>query len=133
MQRGGVVVRNDQPGVKGLAHAVAREVPHHAVLESFGVGLDDSPDHVDLASRLHRLDATFHGDARPLDQERRFIVNLPDGEARVGVSVDPIEVGSHVNVHDVTLVQDGGVRDPVADHFDDGRADRFRESLIVQW
>ena len=118
--------------MEGLAHAVAGVVAHDAVLEAPGVLLDDAPDDIDFAARPHGLDAALHGRARALDEGGRFRIDPTDRERGVGVAVDTIEVGGHVQVDQVALAQLRRIRDAVADDLVDRRADRLGESHVAQ-
>src|SRR5699024_4418977 len=94
---GVVVVGDDQTGVELRTHTVAGEVADHAVTETFGVGLDDTADHIDPASGAARLDAAHHGFLRAFDQEAVLLGDVPGQEGGVGVTMHTVLVGGDVD------------------------------------
>ena len=118
--------------MEGLAHAVARVVAHHPVVEALGVFLDHSADDIDFATGPHRSDPALHRSARALDERSRPSVDLADRVGRVRVAVDAVEIGGDVQVDEVALLEDGRVGDAVADDLVDRGADRFGEAHVAQ-
>src|SRR6478735_9477934 len=120
---GRVVVRDDQPGVEGLADAVPGEIPDDAVAEALGVGLDGPADHVDFAAGSHRPDGPAQRLFRALDQQPGFLVDVADEEGVVGVAVHAADERRDVDVENVAVLDHRAVRDAVADHLVERRAE----------
>ena len=102
------------------ADTVAGEVAHHAVPESFGVGLDRATDDVDLATDGCRPDTAAERFLRSLHQRGDFRVDRADQERAIGIAVHPVLEGGDVDVHDVAVLQHRVVGNAVADDLVDG-------------
>src|SRR5690606_6777115 len=58
--------------------------------------------------------------------------DLAHAERGVGVAVHPVDVRGHVDVDDVALLQDGRIRDAVADDLVEAGAARLGEALVAE-
>src|SRR5690606_3446037 len=130
--RGLLVVQHRRWGVERRADAVAGEVPHHAVAEALGVGLDHPADDVELPAGTHRLDRSHGGFLGALDQQPGLLGDLTGQERGVGVAVHAADVGGDVDVADVTVLVHRRVRDSVADDLVQRRAARLLEAAVAE-
>src|SRR5215204_2599389 len=113
-------------------YTVTGVLAYHPVAESLGVALDHPADDIDLASRPDSLDCAFQRLAGALGQQPRFFVDLAAEECAAVVSMDSVDVGGDVYLHQVAVLQWPCVRDAVADHLVDRRAARLREAPVTQ-
>jgi beta-galactosidase len=127
-----VVVRHDQAGVERRPDSVPGEVPHDAVVEPLGVGLDDAADDVEPPAGPHRLDPAHHRLVRALDQQPGLLVHLARQERGVRVTVHAADEPGDVDVDDVALPHDRVVRDAVADDLIQRGAQRLGVAPVTE-
>ena len=126
------VVRNGGRGVELLTNSVTDERAHHREAGTFGVRLDRAPDLVEPSTWTDLIDALPQCFLGHLHQEACIVVDLTDAEGRVGVAVHAVQVDRDIAVDDVAVDEHAVVRDAVADHLIDRRAQRLREALVMQ-
>ena len=73
--------------------------------EVYGVG--DSP--------VHALPPSLRPYLHDYLQVPRLLADLADAERLVGVAVHAVQERGHIHIDDVTILDEGGVRDAVAD------------------
>src|SRR4029453_4210555 len=100
-----------------LTNTVASEIPHHAIAEALGVGLDRAADYVDFAARGHGLDGPVERLLRTLNQQTGFLVHVANQESVIRISMHSADECGDVNVQDVPILNHRGIGDAVADNF----------------
>ena len=76
--------------------------------------------------------ARFSDSCGALDEQAGFLVDVADQEGVVGVAVHAADERGDVDVEDVAVLDDRGVRDAVADHFIQRGAQRFGEAAVAE-
>ncbi len=127
-----VEVGNYQAGVKCRANPVSGEVPDHSVAEPASVGLDDAPNCVERPARRDGANASHHRLFGALDEPSGLLADRAGAEGGIGVAVHAADVGGDIDVHDVPVGDDRVIGDPVADHFVQRGAERFREAAVAE-
>jgi hypothetical protein len=116
-----------------VADPVAAVVAHNGVAIGFRVRLDRPADVAEASTRLDHADPAHHALVRDLDQAFYLGLHVAHEECPVGVAVELVEVGGHIDVQNVAIAHEDVLgRDPVADHLVGRGADRLGEPVVVQ-
>src|SRR5215207_1018266 len=107
-----VVVGDDEARVEHAADAVPGVVAHDAVAESLRIRLDRAPDDVHLTTGSDGADAPGERFPRALHEQLHVLARVAHHEGLVEVAVEPVEVGRHVEVHEVAVFEHRVIGDP---------------------
>ena len=118
-------VQHDQAVVKCGTDTVSGEVTNHVVPEPICIGFDDAADDRQRTARFDGVDRSHRRLPGPLNQQLVLLGDIAGQKRGVGVTVHAVDVGGDVDVDDVAVLEGPVVRDPVANHLVNRRADRL--------
>ena len=99
-----------------------------------GADFVDSCAHIaQMCPGLDSCEARIDGGLRHIDETPPLLVHVPDAEHARRIREVSLADCRHIDVHDIAACQHVMLtRDTMADDLVDGRADAFREALVVQ-
>ena len=100
-----VVVEHLDVRVKLFADAVADECPYDTKLVLLGARLNRLSDVTQRTARNNRLNSSPHALFSDANEMRVLIGDCPDGKGCIGVTVNPVDVASDVQIDDVAILE----------------------------
>jgi hypothetical protein len=125
------VVQYLRIGVIDLADAVPAVLAHHTEFIALGHALDGMPNVTQGSAGTHRTNTGAHGLIGGGHQSLRLGAGIADRVHAAGVAEPAILDHGNVDVENVAVGQDSIIRDPVADHLVDRRADGFGKPVVT--
>ncbi|MEY4361526.1 MAG: hypothetical protein RL391_832, partial [Actinomycetota bacterium] len=127
-----VIVQDLDVGVELLADSVADESTDHTEVILGRVVFDCLADVRKGTIGFDGFDTAPHAFLGDADEATALGIDVANEECCVGIAVYALDVARHVEVDDVAIVENRGVRDAVADHLIEGCAHALRVAVVVE-
>ena len=115
------------------ANAMARKVSYDAETFTLGNGCNGLTDGIDGGANSGGFDGLHHALIGCLDQSNTERVRLANKHGFTAIAVDTVNEDGDITIDNVTIGKWTVIRDTMTDHLIDGRTNRFRKVMIIEW
>lgn len=127
------VVADRRWGVKQLTHTMTRVGANHRAVTLLRTLLNRITDVFVQLIWLHHRNSSHHTSICGVHQIDRWSIWFAHKDGLIQIAMKSVQVWGNVQVDNIALLQDTIVWNTMTNHLIHTRADRFRETVVVQW